>query len=497
MAEAEAIIKAALVEEELEKKKRKKQKEHQGKSMNHVSCAHIHAAISTTLNNSSVSTHLIAPSSPPPPTHTASAAKADRKGLPVEQLEAQEDGPIKESLVAIAHKKRAFKRKAPSHLEDTDLAPDIEAAEEEEEEGGPSAGNDDDDNGGIKIEPFNMKEERSKGYFDEAGTYIEKGSEDEDDDDGEGGGEKDAWLQGDASRAVVSEEVRQKILARQKQQREQQQLTQSIASRQPLTATQIARLQWQVAKILHPGESITRAMKRLASQGTHRAIGKRAKQQTVILDPEAKKQLDELTDVANALMDAGDIDVYTQDREHFKTAASVYIDVDEDDDEKGGKGGGVVGGTAPYEEADDDMFADDDGDEDMTKKKEQEAEAAPTANVGRQEENVDYASWPVKELRKFLIDRSQDATMLLEKSELVAAVEKLGSCCNSAAGTAAVGSVKARQAVQVPVGFAYDPSSGYWCNNETGMYFDPGSGYYFHNEKWYRWDGQQYVEIVS
>jgi CD2 antigen cytoplasmic tail-binding protein 2 len=396
--------------------------------------------------------------------------------------------------VAVAHKKRAFKRKAPSHLDDTDLAPDIEFAEEEE--GGPSAGNNDDDNGGIKIEPFNMKEERARGYFDEAGTYIEKGSDDDDDEEGRGG-EKDAWLQGDASRAVVSEEVRQKILARQKQQRELQQQTQSTvaaASEQPLTATQIARLQWQVAKILHPGESITRAMKRLGSQGTHRAIGKRAKQQTVILDPEAKKQLDELTDVADALLDAGDIDVYTQDREHFKTAASVYIDVDDDDDDEDDKGGGIVGGTVAYEEADDDMFADDD----MDKKKKDKEEAVgtinqstTTTNADRQEEKVDYASWSIKKLRKFLRDGGQDAATFVEKSELVAAVEKLGGNVNNRA--TAVVSVKAQQVV--PVGFAFDPGSGYWYNSETGMYFDQGSGYYFHNEKWYKWDGQRYVEI--
>ena len=398
--------------------------------------------------------------------------------------------------MAVAHKKRAFKRKAPAHLDDTDLAPDIEAAEEEEE-GGPSAGNNDDDNGGIKVEPFNMKEERARGYFDEAWTYVEKGSDG--DDDEEGGGEKDAWLQGDASRAVISEEVRQKILARQKQQRELQQQTQSTAAaaaaaaaayEQPLTATQIARLQWQVAKILHPGESITRAMKRLGSQGIHRAIGKRAKRQTVILDPEAKKQLEELTEIANALMDAGDIDVYMQDREHFKTAASVYIDVDDDED---GKGGGITGGTVAYEEADDDMFADDD----MAKKKKDKKEAVGTTNqsttttdVDRQEK-VDYASWSIKELRKFLIDGGQDATTFVEKSELVAAVEKLGG--NGINSAAAVGSFKAQQAV--PVGFAFDSGSGYWYNNETGMYFDQGSGVYFHNEKWYRWDGQRYVEI--
>ena len=141
--------------------------------------------------------------------------------------------------------------------------PDIEGAEEEE--GGPSTDNNNDNNRDIKIEPFNMKEERARGYFDEVGTYIEKGSDDDDDDEVGGGGEKDAWLQGEASRAVVSDEVKQKIVARQKQYKEQQQKTQSIAaaSQLPLTATQIARLQWQVARILHPGESITRAMKRL------------------------------------------------------------------------------------------------------------------------------------------------------------------------------------------------------------------------------------------
>jgi hypothetical protein len=62
---------------------------------------------------------------------------------------------------------------------DTDLVDDeelvgVEEALEQEEEGG------------MKLEPFNLAQERAEGFFDEGGHYVEKKDEDED--------EKDAWF---------------------------------------------------------------------------------------------------------------------------------------------------------------------------------------------------------------------------------------------------------------------------------------------------------------
>ena len=66
-----------------------------------------------------------------------------------------------------------------------------------------------DEEDGVKFTAFNLTEERATGYFDEDGGYVERKDEDAED--------KDAWLHADGG-AVVSEAVRRKIEARQKEQ---------------------------------------------------------------------------------------------------------------------------------------------------------------------------------------------------------------------------------------------------------------------------------------
>lgn len=60
---------------------------------------------------------------------------------------------------------------------DTELLTHVEEAEE-------IAERDQDD--GMKLEPFNLAQERQEGFFDESGHYVEHKPDDED--------EKDAWL---------------------------------------------------------------------------------------------------------------------------------------------------------------------------------------------------------------------------------------------------------------------------------------------------------------
>ena len=77
---AEAIIKAALDEEELEKKKRKRQKEKRGKE--HESRQH--QCNIDIFEQYDVPTWHCTSHPVPPPMHTASATRADKKGLPIE-----------------------------------------------------------------------------------------------------------------------------------------------------------------------------------------------------------------------------------------------------------------------------------------------------------------------------------------------------------------------------------------------------------------------------
>ena len=67
--------------------------------------------------------------------------------MTLEQLEAQEGGPIKESMVGMAQTKRASRRKGKG-VGDTDLVDDVEDIEEELEE---------EEEGGVKLEAFNLK----------------------------------------------------------------------------------------------------------------------------------------------------------------------------------------------------------------------------------------------------------------------------------------------------------------------------------------------------
>lgn len=65
---------------------------------------------------------------------------------------------------------------------DTDFVEDVRDVEEELE------GDEEDDNE-VPLEPFNLKQERQEGYFDEGGHYVENKKDNDED--------KDAWLNSD------------------------------------------------------------------------------------------------------------------------------------------------------------------------------------------------------------------------------------------------------------------------------------------------------------
>ncbi|GAB4814666.1 hypothetical protein N2152v2_001712 [Parachlorella kessleri] len=438
----------------------------------------------------------------------AKVAKVVKKGKTLEQIEAEEGGPVKESLVGMAQKRRAAKRKG-AMAGDTDLVEDLEGVEEELEA---------DEDDGIQLEAFNLKEERRRGHFDESGNYVE--GKDEDDVD-------DAWLKSEEAK-VVTAEVRRKIEAQQRQ-------MEAAEGAAPLTAAQIARLQFTVSQCLLPGETVTRALKRLGGHSrTVKRQQKRGKQEqqqqpaaaapsaasaaatraaaneTSGLDPaQAKEQFDKLTEAVSNLMDAGETDVYTQDREYFERAAAVYLDLP-------GPSNVLDAGPskAAYEDADEDMFASDD--EGAAAKpqaggeQQQQPAAPPQAGEGGQGrsstagpappasgppahrgsaapagDGTDYDSWPIKELRRFLTERGQDAAGIIDKADLVTKVKEVAAADSAAAAEA-------------PPGYAFDPASGYWYSSESGLYWDASSGGFYNGEsgKWYSYDAskQEFVE---
>lgn len=406
-----------------------------------------------------------------------------QRGKTLEDLEHEEGGPIKESLVGMAQTKRAAKRKGgpSSAIADTDLVDDVQRVEEELEV---------EEEDGIKLEAFNLKEERQKGYFDDAGNYVENEEDEETD-------ATDAWLASDGAKTVDAKTLK-KI-------KEQERRLAEAEAAAPLTAIQIARLQWHISKILKPGETVAGGLKRLggAIGQHHRPIGKRANKRnkaeiignkiTSIVNPKDKEEFDQLTEAASALVDSGETEVYGQDKNYFERCAAVYIDIDEGPSNLLAQGVG----TAAYEDADEDMFADevdkDAGVKEEEKKKTEIGMAMATVVVEekeKEEDKTDYSSWPIKKLRRFLQERGVDPTGIVEKGELVAKVKEASATGNKGGGDES-GKAAAVNA-QAPAGYAFDPSSGMWHSSESGMYWDSSTGGFYNpaDEKWYSFSAE-------
>ena len=217
--------------------------------------------------------------------------------------------------------------------------------------------------------------------------------------------EADAWL-GSEEATVVSEEVRRRLEEREARER-------AADAAGPLTAVQIARLQHEAAGLLEAGETLAGGLRRLA-----KALPRRGAQAA---DAAAQGRFDRLTELGSLLLDAGETDVYSETKEYFGRAASVYIDADED--EGGRPAGGLLAstpGTAAYEEADEDMFggnSDDEGQQKPSSAKAEDGEAVAaaaadplraepvTSSEPAAESRAHYASWPIKELRRLLTER--------------------------------------------------------------------------------------------
>eukprot|EP00891_Asterochloris_glomerata_P005942 jgi/Astpho2/5942/fgenesh1_pg.00080_%23_134_t len=310
------------------------------------------------------------------------------------ETEEAEGGTVLESRVAMAQAKRNQKRKNKKAGESTEWVADEEAEE--------LAGQDEDE--GIKLTAFNMAEERADGYFDEGGHYVENKKDDEE--------EKDAWLASGEGGAVVSNTVRQRV--------EEQRRKMAAAEEAPeMTLRQECELKGTVAAILQPGETVTAALKRLGGQRQQRTRGGKAGKQPRAPPTEAelaaREQLDRLTEAASALMDSGELDVYSKRQDLFAREAAAY--------RKQGF-------------ANDDMFADDEDAEPQQgpapasgarQQQRQPAQAGPGASNGTNSGSlkalptsqaaaapakVDYATWPIKELRRFLTQRSMVSALV-------------------------------------------------------------------------------------
>ncbi|KIZ04688.1 hypothetical protein MNEG_3275 [Monoraphidium neglectum] len=436
------------------------------------------------------------------------------KGKTLAEIEEEEGGPVKESLVGMAHTKRAQRRRAAAPG-DTDLPDDIAAAEEvyegdeeeEEEEdgeedegqaggggrrakspkGGAPAGKP--PGGGARpagaqkgggqaaaavaelpggdaapLTAFNLNEERGEGHFDEEGNFVF---------DKEDPNDQDEWLRSDEVKAPVSEELRRRV--------EAEHAAMKAAEAAPaLSEAQVARAQLEMSRLMQAGESVAAALKRMrggGDTGPKKAMGKREKARLAKLEAERAAKaaakggsagagsagggaggasdeagFQRLTELADMLVSAGELDVYGATCEQLRRWAALTLPRSEVEGEAGAKEDGG-GKPAVDVDDDDDMFASDDDDKPKAAAvvRTQPPPAAPpaaAAPVAAPEADsaavpttgataaappsggsggggvTDYASWPIKELRRFLQERGQDTAGIVEKGDLVARVRE-------------------------------------------------------------------------
>ncbi|KAG1654178.1 hypothetical protein FOA52_009838 [Chlamydomonas sp. UWO 241] len=425
------------------------------------------------------------------------------KGKTLAQIEEEEGGPVKESLLAVAQVKRAAARKprkgkGGNDEDDVEMPDDVDRFEKEDVEV--------EEEGGVKFMAFSTKDDREAGDFDSSGNYVERK---------ENRADKDAWLD---SAEVVDEKTRGVIEARRKAEAE----AEAAAGRQvPLTDRQIAQAKADIAAHMLEGESVTRALRRIRGSAVPsgaatssaggaakpgRAMGKREKAKAeataaaaaagdgdAAAAPAAAGDLalfERLTDLTDSLFAEGETDVFTTVREELVRSAEMWLP-------KGSIGGASAGGavpaaaaavSGPAADSDDDMFGDDDGAAAAAPSPPAAAAAAPPAAAApaasaqaqappqapaaqQQQRATDFSSWPVKEILRFLKESGVDSDGIVEKGDLVTRAAKAEV---DAASAQAAEVAQAAQAT-VPDGYTFDAASGYYHSAATGLYFEPAA----------------------
>ncbi|KAI9227996.1 MAG: hypothetical protein DHS80DRAFT_16229 [Piptocephalis tieghemiana] len=168
----------------------------------------------------------------------------------------------------------------------------------------------DNEENAIPLEPFNVRAEMEEGAFKEDGTYVRDAPDPE--------ARHDVWLQGMASTDVISE-------AKEAQdRREKEARMNETRSRQEALDPQEA--QAILARLLQPGETPLKAMRRLGGTGKSKSWKDRIKKQKdVTMDDvgmDRAKLLSDLTRTCDQLLSSGMLDVYEKTQEDFALAST-------------------------------------------------------------------------------------------------------------------------------------------------------------------------------
>ncbi|KAI5069362.1 hypothetical protein GOP47_0015663 [Adiantum capillus-veneris] len=202
----------------------------------------------------------------------------------------EDDNPIKSTDPRVAATERAVKRSVTlDHHDDTSIPTDVYEAEEDFED------SDEEEKDEISLEPFNLKQEREAGYFDEHGNYVEYINENI----------KDAWLD--------SVQVDTTIAAKHLKRYAEEEVEHTLLSKD------LAAIKRRIADALQPGETVLKALRRLKSTSTEKDKHLREK-----MPAHTKELFDTLTEDAMKLLDHGEYNVYYEEKETFEREAEGY-----------------------------------------------------------------------------------------------------------------------------------------------------------------------------
>lgn len=184
---------------------------------------------------------------------------------------------------------------------------EVEDGEEEDDEGplGGAHGGADEDDMGVQLEPFNLKRERELGDFDEDGNYVERRVEKD---------IVDAWLDGVEVDATAAE----RAAARDEALRAAQRAPVDAEEVGEASKAEVLALKRKLVAHLREGETATATLARLSGRrntGGGRGAAATARRK---LEPEAAAAVEEVTDAASALLDAGDFGIYGKSREELQ-----------------------------------------------------------------------------------------------------------------------------------------------------------------------------------
>uniref|UniRef100_A0A0D9XD45 OCRE domain-containing protein n=1 Tax=Leersia perrieri TaxID=77586 RepID=A0A0D9XD45_9ORYZ len=300
---------------------------------------------------------------------------------------------------------------------------------------------------GIRLEPFNLEQEREEGYFDENGNFVEFARSND---------IKDAWLDSVEVDPKYAEKIQKK-----KEKEKQEEF-------EDLSSDDIGKIKRRIANMLEPGETIIQALKRL--KGT--SSDKRGK-----MSEGTKRIFDELTEAAMKLMENGEYNVYSDDRETFEREAAGY--------ER------LARARLGLPEPEEDIFADSPKDKTTALLLDMEpgpsAASTSTTTTTSKEDDGDFDMFGDDD-DKTDANRESDGNAIGSGSN----PEQVPHDANetSEGDNGSVGS-----------DYIYDPTSGYYYSSSTGYYYDSTSGCYCSASTgtWYSYDEQsgEYKEIQS